>query len=134
MWRTASAMATSWLRRRTGAKRSSLAVLEEPLDRGADTELDAHDWVGLVADRLLLPAAKLLVRLAQDLRQQLLLRGEVPVEDALADAEALDDVGDRRRVVAALGEELGRVLHELTAAILAPLRELAAHSGEGMST
>ena len=101
------AMATSWSARRESEalvagreleQREVHAVLEEPLDGGADAELDPHDRVGLVADRLLLPAAQVLVRFAQDLRQQLLLRGEVPVEDALADAEALDDVGDRRRV------------------------------------
>jgi len=66
--------------------------------------LDPQDRVGLVADGLLLPAAQVLVRFAQDLRQQLLLRGEVPVEDALADTEALDDVGDRRRVIAPLAK------------------------------
>src|SRR5207247_9277526 len=104
-----------------------LAIVQEPRDRGADAERAPQDRVGLVADRLLLPPAQILVRFAQDLRQQLLLRGEVPVEDALADAEALDDVGDRRRVVTPLGEELGGVLHELTPPVLSPLRELPPH-------
>src|SRR5262249_31239066 len=108
-------------------EREVLAVLEEPLDRGADAELDAHDRVGLLADRLLLAPAEVLLRFTQDLRQQLLLRGEVPVEDALPHAEAHHDVGHRRRVVAPLGEQRGGVLHQLTPPVLAPLRELAPH-------
>ena len=49
-----------------------------------------------------------MVRRLEQLGEQLLLRREVPVEDALADAERGDDVGDRRGVVAALGEQPGR--------------------------
>ena len=44
----------------------------------------------------------------EDLEEQLLLGVEVPVEDALADAEALDDLGHRGRVVAVVGERAGR--------------------------
>ena len=53
--------------------------------------------------------------------------GEVPVEDALADAERVDDVGDRGGVVAPLGEEPGRAGDQLLAALPASRRELAAH-------
>ena len=88
--------------------REVLAVLGEPRERRPDAELDAADRVGLVADRLLLALAQLVVRRLEQLGEQLLLRGEVPVEDALADAERGDDVGDRRGVVAPLGEQPGR--------------------------
>ena len=58
--------------------------------------------------RLLLALAQIVVRRLEQLGEQLLLRGEVPVEDALADAERGDDVGDRGGVVAPLGEQAGR--------------------------
>ena len=60
----------------------------EPRQRRPDAELDAPDRVGLVGDGLLLAAAQVCLRVPQDLEEQLLLRVEVPVEDALADAEA----------------------------------------------
>ena len=119
MWRTASAIATSRLwrthRREPLLGRGELdeveraAVLVEPRHRRADAELDAPHRVGLVADRGLLAPAQVLVRAAEQLDEQLLLAREVPVEDALADAEARDDVGDRRGVVAPLGEEARRL-------------------------
>ena len=52
----------------------------------------------------LLASAQVLLGLAQDLAEQLVLGGEVPVEDALADPEAVDDLGDRGGVVAMCGE------------------------------
>ena len=111
--------------------REVLAVLAEPLERRADAELDAAHRVGLVADRLLLALAQLVVRRLEQLGEQLFLRGEVPVEDALADAERGDDVGDRGGVVAPLGEEPGRARDQLLPAFLTSGRELAAHeSGE----
>ena len=74
--------------------REVLAVLGEPGERGPDTELDAAHGIGLVADRrLLLALAQVVVRRLEQLGEQLLLRREVPVEDALADAERRDDVG-----------------------------------------
>ena len=88
--------------------REVLAVLVEPLERRADPELDAAHRVGLVADRRLLALAQLVVRRLEQLGEQLVLRREVPVEDALADAERVDDVGDRGGVVAPLGEQPGR--------------------------
>src|SRR5262249_12971662 len=75
----------------------------------------------------LLPLAQLVVGRLQQLGEQLLLGGEVPVEDALADAEGLDDVGDRSRVVATLGEEACRAVDELVAPLAAPGRQLSAH-------
>ena len=49
------------------------------------------------------------------------LRVEVPVEDALADAEALHDLGHRRRVVAVSAKRWAANVHELAAPFLAPL-------------
>ncbi len=109
-------------------EREEGAVLVEPGHRGADAELDATDRVGLVADRLLLAPAQVVLRLAQDLDEQLLLGGEVPVEHAFPDAQPGDHIGDRRRVVPAGGEALRREAHELGASCLAPCRQLAVHA------
>ncbi len=113
--------------RRERDDREVVAVLAEPRERGADAELDAAHGIGFVADRLLLALAEVVVRRLQQLREELFLRREVPVEDALADAERLDDVGDGGRVVAALGEEPGRAGDQLFTALPAALRELPAH-------
>ena len=67
------------------------------------------------------------MRRLQQLDEQLFLRGEVPVEDALADAEMLNDVGDRCRVVTAFGEQRGRGRDELLAPVTASLRQLPPH-------
>ena len=66
----------------------------------ADAELEPADRVGLVAHAVPLRPADGPLALAEDLHEELLLRLEVPVEDALADAEAVDQLGDRGRVVA----------------------------------
>ncbi len=107
-----------------------LAVLGEPEQRGPDAELDAADRVGLVADRLLLALAQVVVRRLEQLGEQLLLRGEVPVEDAFADAQRGDDVGHRGRVIAPLREESRPAFHELVAALTASRGQLAPHPGE----
>ena len=109
-WRIVSPIAISRLRRSTGANVSSVAakaMIEkysrcglEPRERRPDAELDAPHRIGFVADRLLLLLAQAVVRRLQQLGEELFLRREVPVEDALADAERLDDVGHRGRVVA----------------------------------
>ena len=85
----------------------------------------------LVADRLLLLAPQVGLGLLEDLEEQLLLRVEVPVEDALADAEARHDLGDRGGVVALLGEARGGERHELVAALLAPLGQAPCHGANG---
>ena len=90
-----------------------------------------RDGVGLVGDRLLLAPAQVLLRVAQDLEEQLLLAGEVPVEDALADAEARHDLGDGRGVVAVLGESGRGERHELLAALASPLGQPAVHAANG---
>ena len=94
----------------SGAKRSSVRANSSNVKRwrlassqvtvARIPEADAPDGVGLVLDGLALGAAKVPLGLDQDLAEELVLRGEVPVEDALAHAEAVDDVGDRRRVIA----------------------------------
>jgi hypothetical protein len=58
----------------------------------------------------------------EDLGQQLLLGGEVPVEDPLAHAHALHDLGHGGGVEAVLGESVRGEVHELTPPIAAPLR------------
>ena len=50
----------------------------------------------------------------QDLGEQLVLGFEVPVEDPFADAEAVDDVGDRGGVVAVGGEGVGGEVHQVS--------------------
>src|SRR5207237_5028580 len=104
-----------------------VAVLLEPRQRGADAQLDALHGVGLVGDGGLLAPPQLLLRLAEDLTEQLLLGGEVPVEDTLSHAEALDDLRHRGGVVAVLGEALGGVLHELLATLETSLGQAAGH-------
>ena len=96
---------------------------------GPEPELDALHGVGLVGDGLLLLAAEVGLGLPQDLEEQLLLRVEVPVEDALADAQAGHDLRHRRRVVALLGEAGGRERHQLVSAVLATLGESPCHDG-----
>src|SRR5207245_11405251 len=110
-----------------------LAVLAEPVERAADAELDAPDGIDLVADGLLLALAQLVVRRLEQLGEQLLLRREVPVEDALADPERGHDVGHRRGVVAALGEEPCCALDQLIPPFLASGRQLAAHEMRRLS-
>ena len=90
-------------------------------------ELDAADRIVDAVDGLLLGPAQVLLGLAEDLEEELLLAGEVPVEDALADAEALHDLGHRRRVVALLGEPGGREVHQLLAALPASLGQASVH-------
>ncbi len=108
--------------------REVLPVLGEPGKGGPDAELDAADRIVDTLDRVLLALAQVVVRRLQELGEQLLLRGEVPVEDALADAERGDDVGHRSRVIAALGEQAGGAGHQLLTPFFAPGRELAPHS------
>ena len=136
-WRIVSAIEISRLRASTGANVSSVAAnwMIAKYSRcawnhssdGADAELDAAHRVGFVADRLLLALAQIVVRRLEQLGEELVLRREVPVEDALADAERGDDVGDRGGVVAPLGEQPGRAGDQLLPALLTSGRELAAH-------
>src|SRR5688572_930181 len=102
-------------------------VVAEPLQRGPDAQLDPPQRVGLVTDRRLLAAPETLRRGSEDLEEEVLLRLEVPVEDALADTQRLDDLGHRRRVVAPLGEQPGRLVEDLLAAFPAALGQLALH-------
>jgi hypothetical protein len=102
-------------------------VLPEPVQRGPDAELDAAQRVGLVADGGLLEAAEVLRGGGEDLEEEILLRLEVPVEDALADPERVDDLGHRRGVVAPLGEQAGRLVQDLLAAGPAAGGQLALH-------
>ena len=95
-----------------------LGVLGRPAHGGAHAELDAADRIGGVGERLLLGAAQILLGLAEDLEEQLLLAVEVPVEDALADPEALDDLGHAGRVVPVLGEPGGGELQQLAPPLL----------------
>ena len=74
-----------------------VAMVGRPSHRRPDTRLDTPHRIVLVRDRLLLGDPQGVLCVAQDLDEQLFLPVEVPVEDALAHAEALDDLGDRRR-------------------------------------
>ena len=85
-------------------KDEEVPVVVEPGHRRTDARLDPPDGVGLVGHGLALGAPQVALGVGQDLPEELLLGGEVPVEDALAHAEAVDDVGHRRRVVAVGGE------------------------------
>src|SRR4029077_14686484 len=85
----------------------------------------------LLGDGGLLAATQLALGVAQDLEEQLLLGGEVPIEDALAHAQPLHDLRDRRRVVAVLGEAGRCVRHQLLTALTAPLGEPTIHWGNG---
>ena len=101
-----------------GAKRSSVRANSSRTKRcrlssshateAPDPRLDATDGVGLVGDRLALGPAEVALGVGQDLAEELLLGGEVPVEDALAHAEAVDDVGHRGGVVALRRRTAGR--------------------------
>lgn len=111
-----------------------LMVLARPCERGADALLDAPDGVVLVGDGVHLRASEVLLGIAQYLEEELLLRGEVPVEDALAHAEAADDLLDGGRVVAALGEAGGGVVHQLAPSFLPPLGQPPCHRADGRQT
>ena len=76
-----------------GARPTTASTARMPSSMRSDRIVD-------VGDGLLLAAAQVLLGVAEDLDEELLLRVEVPVEDALAHAEAVDDLGHRRRVVA----------------------------------
>ncbi len=89
-------------------KDEEVAVGVQPCHRRPDARLDAADGIGLVGDGLALGPAEVALGVGQDLAQELLLGGEVPVEDALAHAEAVDDVGDRRGVVSLRWRIVGR--------------------------
>ncbi len=102
-------------------------MLVEPGHGGADSELDAPEGVGFIGDALALGAAQRLLGLLQDLEEQLLLGGEVPVEDPLAHPDALHDLGNRCRVVALGGEALGGEVHQLASALEPPGGQTALH-------
>ena len=104
-----------------------MAVGVEPPHRCPDASLDAAHRVGLVGDGLALCPAEVPLRVGQDLAQQLLFGGEVPVEDALAHAEAVDDVGHRCRVVSLGGELPGCVVEQFEPAPLPPCGQPACH-------
>jgi len=104
-----------------------VAVLGRPPHRRADAHLELADRIGLVDDRGLLGATEVELRLTQDLEEELLFGVEVPVEDALADPEALHDLGDRGRVIALVGEATGGVVHELALALLAARCQAPVH-------
>ena len=115
-----------------GGHADQLVVVGVPVDpgqRGADAQLDTAHRITFAADRGPLGPAQVELGLAQDLDEELLLGFEVPVEDALADAEPRDQVGDRRVVVAALGEASSGVVDQLVAPLPSPGRELLGHVG-----
>ena len=89
--------------------------------------LDAPDGVVLVGDGLLLCSPQRVLGVAQDFDEELFLAVEVPVEDALAHAEPLHDLGHRGGVVAVLGETGRGVVHELLPALFAPLGQPPGH-------
>ena len=96
---------------------------------GPQPALDAADRVVGGPDRLALAPAEVLLGVVEDLQEQLILRVEVPVEDAFADAEAGDDLGHRGGVEAVLGEPLGGDVHELALALFTPPGQPRSTSG-----
>jgi len=102
-------------------------VVVEPSDGRADPHLDPAHRVRLVGDRLTLRAAKLSLCVGQDLAEKLLLGLEVPIEDAFADPEAVDDVRDRRRVVPEGGEAPSSEVDQLPASPLSSRCEPPRH-------
>ncbi len=99
----------------------------EPPHRGTDAELEPLDRVGFVTDRLRLRPTKVVAGVFEDLDQQLFLGREVPIEDALAHADPIDELVDRSWVVAVLGEAVGGVVEQLSTLLVTPLRELLGH-------
>ena len=130
---TSSPRRTWWRNRSSlGGDPDQLVVVRVPVDPcqgGADAELDAAHRITFVAYGRPLCPAQVELGLTQDLDEELFLRIEVPVEDTLADAESRDEVGNRRVVVAALGEPVGGIVDQLIATLLAPGRELLGHVG-----
>jgi hypothetical protein len=104
-----------------------VGVPVDPVQRGADAQLDPPHRVTLRADGGPLGPTQVELGLTQDLDEELLLGLEVPIEDALADAEPGDEVGHRRVVVAALREAGGGIVDQLIASLLASGRELLGH-------
>jgi hypothetical protein len=102
-------------------------MLGEPRQRLPDPALDPLNRILDALDRMLLSLPQVVVRRLQELREQLLLGGEVPIEDALADAQCRHDVGHGCRVIAALGEKPGRHAHQLLSPFASSGRELAPH-------
>ena len=65
-----------------------VTVLGQPVQGGADPLLDAAGRVGLAGDGFTLGLAHGGQRVGEDFGEQLVLGGEVPVEDPFADAHA----------------------------------------------
>ena len=108
-----------------------MAVLGQIVHRCVHPELDTPYRVGLGADQLLLASTKGVLRIAQDLVEQLFLGREVPVEDPFAHFELVDDLGDRGGVVPVLGETAGCEFHQLEPAFASALGETASHGRKG---
>ena len=98
-----------------------VVVVGHPQHGGTDAQLEPFDGVVDALDAALLGAAHVVLRGAEDLGEELLLGVEVPVEDALADAEAVDEFGDRGRVLPVGGEARRGELDQLGGHGLAPL-------------
>jgi hypothetical protein len=63
----------------------------------------------------------------EEFPEKVVLRLEIPVEDAFADPQLVADVPDGRTVVALVGEEAERGLDDLLASLGAPLGEFFPH-------
>jgi hypothetical protein len=110
---------------RRGANEPEEAGVDaKEFDGRLDAPLDADPGVGDPLDGNVLSAPEVEQRFLQQLGEQGLLGFEVPVEDALADAELVANVGDGRAVVALLGEEAGGGGDNLLPPFASPLGEL----------
>ena len=137
-WRTASATAISSPLRMAGAKRSSVAANwrtagaargARPTTASTARMPSAMRRTGSSSslDGLLLGPAQVVLGVAQDLEEQLLLAGEVPVEDALADAQALRRSRPPRSGGSRARRSGGRRSPSAAATLAPALREAAVH-------
>src|SRR5262245_40458821 len=100
-----------------------MAVRREPVHGRTRAKRDALERIAGFFDGVLLRAPQILLRLVQDLDEQLILRVEVPVEAALSHADPGDDLRHRRRVEPVLREEPRRHAHQLPAAVASSRRQ-----------
>ena len=104
-----------------------VTVLGQPVQGGADALLDASGRVRLPGNGLTLGLPDGGQCIGEDLGEQLVFGGEVPVEDPFSNADALDDAGHRGGVVAVGGEAPGGVVHEVATTLDALGGESACH-------
>jgi hypothetical protein len=101
------------LHRRVIEEREDVNVVDDEVERREDALCDTPNGIGLLAQVAALEEAEAARRVREDLAEERFLRLEVPVEDALADADVSDDVGYARAREALIGSQCDRRLHQL---------------------